>query len=110
MNDDIVRTISECVDCQRYTARNIGFAPAQSINTHRPGEHYQIDLMSMPLSLDGCKDCLVLVDVFTGFVMLEPLHNKEMSTIAHAFWKICCVIGLPRILQSDNGTEFVNQV
>ena len=77
MNDDIVRTISECVDCQRYTARNIGFAPAQSINTHRPGEHYQIDLMSMPLSLDGCKDCLVLVDVFTGFVMLEPLHNKK---------------------------------
>jgi transposase InsO family protein len=107
---DINREIASCIDCQRFVVRQHGFAPAQSITTTRPGEHYQIDLMSMPRSLDGHKYCFVLVDVFTGFVMLEPLKDKEMNTIARALWHVCSVIGLPRILQSDNGSEFVNKV
>jgi hypothetical protein len=33
-----------------------------------------------------------------------------METVARKLWKIFCLIGWPRILQSDNGREFVNQV
>ena len=33
-----------------------------------------------------------------------------METVARKLWKIFCVIGWPRILQSDNGREFVNEV
>ena len=33
-----------------------------------------------------------------------------METVARKLWKIFCLIGWPRILQSDNGREFVNQI
>jgi len=69
-----------------------------------------MDLAELPESLEGHKFLLVLVDVFTGFVMLSPLANKEASTIARALWQICCIIGLPRKLQSDNGPEFCNRI
>jgi len=33
-----------------------------------------------------------------------------MAAIAQAIWSIFCEYGTPRIIQSDNGTEFVNQL
>ena len=33
-----------------------------------------------------------------------------MEVVAWALWEMFCVIGPPKIVQSDNGTEFVNQV
>ena len=52
----------------------------------------------------------MLVDVFTGFVMLKAIPNKEAATVARAVWEICCVIGIPKILQCDNGKEFSNKI
>jgi hypothetical protein len=109
LRSDITKEIAQCQACQRFSIKQAGYAPAQSIHAATPSEHYQIDLMSMPDSLDGYSYCLVCVDVFTGFVMLEPLKNKEAASVARALWKICSIIGLPRILQSDNGKEFVNK-
>ena len=104
------RVCNECRDCQRFTIKTHGYAPAKSIASAQPGDHYMIDLMSMPLSLDGHMFCLVLVDVCTGFVICRPLKDKEMTTIARTLWDIGSVIGLARVLQSDNGSEFVNAV
>jgi transposase InsO family protein len=110
MRADIAQEIKQCRECQRYTLIRSGYHPARSITAARPADHYQVDLAQLPTSLEGHKYCLVLVDVFTGFVVLEPIANKEASTIARAIWKICCVIGVPKILQTDNGREFSNKV
>jgi IS30 family transposase len=56
------------------------------------------------------KYVLVLVDVCTRFVFLKALRNKLSATIGKTLFKIFCLIGFPRILQSDNGTEFVNEI
>jgi transposase InsO family protein len=64
----------------------------------------------MPISENGEKYMFVLVDVFTGFIMLKPMKDKSASTVARALWEICSVIGFPRVLQSDNGKEFVNAI
>ena len=110
MRDDIAKIINDCRDCQKYNVVRAGFHPARSVTAARPGDHYQIDLAQFPRSLEGHTFCLVLVDVFTGFVVLKPILNKEASTIARAVWEICCVIGIPKVLQSDNGTEFSNKI
>ena len=76
-----------------------------------PWDHVQVDTSTnLPPSVDGCKVLLVLIDVFTGFVILRALHNKEAETVAKELLSIFCLFGFPRIIQSDNGTEFVNQV
>lgn len=110
MRADITSEISRCVACQKHNIIKAGYAPAQSVFAARPSDHYQIDLAQFPVSRDGYHYCLVLVDVFSGFVMLEPITDKEASTVARALWKICCLIGIPRVLQSDNGSEFSNKI
>ena len=55
-------------------------------------------------------DLLVVIDVFTGFVILRPCRDTTATTIARKLWKIFTIIGLPRVLQSDNGPEFVNEI
>jgi hypothetical protein len=53
--------------------------------------------------------CLVLVDVFSGFIVLRPLKDKKATTIAGELWDVFCTLGVPKVLQSDNGTEFCNE-
>ena len=53
---------------------------------------------------------LVIVDICTRFVILRALLDKRATTIARAFWEVICDFGPPKVLQSDNGSEFVNQV
>ena len=75
-----------------------------------PGEHYQIDTsVHLPESPDGFTALLVLIDVFSGFVILRSVKDTTAETIAHELWNIFCIIGWPKILQSDNGSEFVNE-
>lgn len=109
MREDIGRVIDGCNDCRKFTIVQHGFHPARSINATNPGDHYQIDLAQLPRSTSGRVYCLVLVDVCTGFIMLRPMKAKTAAATAHELWQIFSVIGIPRVLQSDNGTEFLNE-
>ena len=53
---------------------------------------------------------LVVIDVFTGFVILRPLQSNKAEIVARKLWKLFCTFGVPKIIQSDNGPEFVNDV
>jgi transposase InsO family protein len=110
LRKDIQAVINKCNDCRRYNTIVHGHHPTRSVSAFLPGDHYQMDLAHMTESYDGFKYCLVLIDVFTGFVMLKPLRDHSAEEVARAFWEISTVIGLPRILQSDNGSEFANKV
>jgi hypothetical protein len=48
--------------------------------------------------------------VFSGFIILKPLKTNTAALVAQALWEVFAIMGLPRIIQSDNGTEFVNKV
>jgi len=111
MRDDITNELKECDACTRYVVVKRGFHPAQYIVAYGPGEHYQIDTsVHLPESPDGYTALLVLIDVFSGFIVLRPVVDTTASTIAHELWNIFCIIGWPKILQSDNGSEFVNGI
>lgn len=44
---------------------------------------------------------LVICDIMTKFVLLRPMTSKAMNEIAKNLWDV---------MQSDNGTEFVNEL
>ena len=108
IRNDIKKVITSCPECIRFSAYTFGFEPSRSITASMPGDHYQIDLAKLPTSIDGYNFILVLVDVFSGFAMLRTLKDKTAQTTATALWEIFSVIGIPKILQSDNGGEFRN--
>jgi hypothetical protein len=62
------------------------------------------------LSYRDFKYCLVCVDICTRFVWLRPLKEKNEKTVAKALLDILFNFGPPKLLQSDNGSEFVNKV
>jgi hypothetical protein len=64
----------------------------------------------LPKSPDGYKVLLVCIDVFTGFVILRAMKDTSAEETARNLWDIFTTIGIPRILQSDNGSEFIGDV
>ena len=49
----------------------------------------------------------VLIDVFSKFVWIRLIQNKEADTVTHAVMKIWREYGAPKHLQSDRGSEFL---
>lgn len=49
-------------------------------------------------------------DHLSKFCVLQPLKSKRAEEVAAKLLAIFCIIGCPKILQSDNGNKFVNKV
>ena len=101
-----------CVECNRTKKRNkttgLSCKPILSKTFNSRGQMDLIDFQTCP---DGeFKWLLVYQDHFTKFVQLRPLKNKSAIEVAKALLDIFTIIGVPAILQSDNGKEFRNQV
>ena len=111
VRDDIERVTQSCDACCKYTVHALGYHPAQFITADGPWTHIQIDCsVHLPESEDGHKVLLVIIDVFTGFVILKSLITNTAEIIANELWSVFAIMGLPKIVQSDNGPEFSNKV
>jgi hypothetical protein len=67
-----------------------------------------VDMRSVP---DGeYKWILHTKDHFTKFSWAYPLQSKEAEPVAEKLLQQFYLFGVPRILQSDNGKEFVAKV
>ena len=77
---------------------------------NKPFAKVSIDLIvDLPISHNGNKNILVMIDHLTGWQMAKAIPNKEATTVTNAvFENLILEHGLPSILLSDNGTEFSN--
>ena len=111
MAKDCLEYVKQCPECQRINITRKGYHPLKAINVHLPGEHMTVDLAGeFPLSSKNNKYLLVLTDVCTRFVILKAIPDKTAATVATTLFDTFSLIGFPRVLQSDNGREFSNQV
>ena len=111
MRNDINTVLHECDACTRFVVTRRGYHPSRSITADLPWDHIQIDTSThLPASTSGHHTLLVIIDVMTGLVILRALMNTKAETIARELWDVFCLLGLPKIMQSDNGTEFVNKI
>lgn len=80
--------------------------------TSNPMEHLQMDLVifeSNAAQNDGFAYILVVVDCFSKFLWTYPLKQKYGSEILSKLKQLFQTEGFPVILQSDNGSEFVDK-
>jgi transposase InsO family protein len=111
MKVDCVEMVCKCAQCLRYNIGKRGFHPQKSIQAELPFDHVAVDNFKMEsTSPRGYNYVLTMVDLATRFVFLAPLENERASTIARRLWEWFCMFGMPKIIQSDNGTAFVNKV
>lgn len=82
----------------------------KSFKPNYPFEHWQMDLIDLQLWKHHNKNykyVFVIIDIFSKFVYLYPLKNKQGKTIAGILNKLLLTGDIPMILHSDQGSEFI---
>jgi hypothetical protein len=102
---------NSCVSCLQFNIARQGYHPLTTISAALPFDHIAIDLGQVSqTSKEGNNFILVVTDICTRFTLLRAIPNKSALTVSRQLYQIITEFGLPRIIQSDNGTEFVNSV
>ncbi len=109
MKIDVQKHVDRCVKYAQYKGVPSGPAPIQQYPPPScPFDCVSMDLLQLPSSYQGSKYVVVMVDMFSRCVILAPIKEK---TVAHAVvTKLICEHTAPRLLLSDNGAEFRNEV
>ena len=78
----------------------------------KPWSHVGLDLVGpLPITERGNRFLAVIVDIATRFCLIEAIPNKSVPVVAVTIRsKVFKIFGSPKILVTDNGTEFVNEV
>ena len=112
MRRDCDTFVAKCKPCLAYNVSSMGFRPLQSIEAQLPLDHVAVDSFGpFPASSScGSTAVLLILDITSRFVVLKPIQDKSAATTARCLFETFCLLGFPKIIQSDNGTEFVNSI
>ena len=112
MAKDVKDYIQQCPACQQEKARVQSYPLHMMEIPDRPFDKIEMDLVTdFTKSSKGNKHILTIIDLLTGWPEAIPILNKSADTITKAFIRhylprhMC-----PRLILSDNGTEFKNQI
>jgi len=112
MKRDCTEVAAVCLPCLRWNIGKQGFHPMKGITASEPFRHIAVDLADYThiTSDEGYRFVLVIVDMFTKFVILRPIKDKSAITIVRELLDVGNLVGHFKILQTDNGTEFSNEL
>jgi hypothetical protein len=78
----------------------------KEFNTYKanyPGHIYQLDIIVYNRFTQNKKSyILVLIDIYSRFMLAEAMYNRELTTIIKAYKKMINEMGPPFELQADN--------
>jgi transposase InsO family protein len=97
--------VHRCVPCARFRRHRPVYQPFAASSAQAPFARVQLDLIT---SLSE-RDVLVVVDTFTGFVILRDLPTKGATDVAKTLMSVFGDFGSPLEIVSDNGSEFINE-
>jgi hypothetical protein len=111
LKQDALDCVNSCPDSQKFNIAKHGYHPLSLIYADTPWDHICIDTAGpMTTSVQRSNYILVVVDVFTRFCILKAMPDKASHTIALALRSTLSPFGRPKIIQSDNGTEYVDEI
>lgn len=111
MRKDIECILADCLECNKFNIAKVGDHPPKSVLPYQPLDHWCMDLGSFNVTSEyGNNFMLVLVDYYSRFTILRALPDKHSTTIAKELLNVFSLFGFPKVINSDNGTEFVNEI
>lgn len=109
LKTDAAEIVAKCENCQRFNIGAHGFHPLTNLKASLPFDHICLDVKNMVMSTKGNICYLLIIDVFTRFVFLKALKEQTALEVEKALLEVFCTVGFPRIISSNNGSEFVNE-
>lgn len=113
MKEDVRKYIAKCEICQLCKgSRNTKMPLEITEISLLPFDKVYVDVVGpLPVSLNGNKYILSMVDDLTKFVEFAPMSEQTAETVAHTLYEnILCRYTIPKQLVTDNGTNFVGKV
>jgi len=111
MDEDIEEYVKSCIGCQLSKAQ---MSKHHASMAHRTTSQifscFSMDLLDMSSISKHYRYILVLMDYYSGFLLLTPLRNKKSPMILKVLWDCLTLFGPPEQILTDNGTEFVNEL
>ncbi|KAL0219603.1 hypothetical protein P9112_005256 [Eukaryota sp. TZLM1-RC] len=114
MKADLELHVRSCIPCQKNAdVPKAQISASGSLSrSHRPFEYLHCDAIG-PFQPDSQQNKYVLhfVDAFTKFNILAPVPDIKAITVADSILThVYAIFGAPKLIHSDNGTEFCNAV
>lgn len=104
--EEVVWLLKHCTVCLQSRPSNTR-APLEPIESSYTLHRVQIDLVDMrAVPHNGYHWILHIKDHFSKFSFLYPLHNKTAVGVAKCIAEWLGIVGIPKIIQCDNGKEF----
>ncbi|KAL2227023.1 UNVERIFIED_CONTAM: Retrovirus-related Pol polyprotein from transposon [Sesamum indicum] len=104
--EDFVR---RCEKCQKFASQiHTHVVPMTPVSITCPFDQWGIDIMGhFPPARAQKKFAIVAVEYFSKWVEAEAVSKITEREAINFIWKnIVCRFGIPRVLISDNGTQF----
>lgn len=113
MRADVTRYVRACKVClaQKPDHQRPAGLMAGRPKISRPWEFVSVDLVGpLPPSTTGFKYVLSIQDYFSKFCLFVPLRTaKAKQIVQHIEEDVFLVYGVPRLLWSDNGSQFIGR-
>ncbi len=110
MCNDVRQYVRECLVCQRLQRPRKQPTQTHSTHTLTPFSLVQMDTVGPLPEQRGMCYVIVFIDCFTKFVDMVPVPTTSAKDAADALLAIWSRYGVPRVLQSDRGSQFLNRL
>ncbi|GKE50538.1 reverse transcriptase domain-containing protein [Tanacetum coccineum] len=111
MHSDAINVTQKCDSCQVHAP--VPRCPKTLMTSiMAPWKFYQwgMDILGpLPQAFEKLKFVIVAIDYFTKWIEAKPLARITGKDVMRFVWdNIVCRYGLPRVMVTDNETQFVN--
>ncbi|KAL2238352.1 UNVERIFIED_CONTAM: Transposon Ty3-G Gag-Pol polyprotein [Sesamum indicum] len=106
---DAKALVQKCESCQKFSSRiHVPATPLEPVQITCPFDQWGIDILGpLPPAKAQKKFIILAVEYFSKWVEAEAVARISEKEMINFIWKnIICRFGIPRILISDNGTQF----
>jgi hypothetical protein len=111
MRADIKQYIDTCLKCNLFKTHKTIQQPLQKVNKdYGINEYIFMDIIGpLPKSINKNIYALTLIDNFSRYLEVIPLHNINALTITKALAEYFARYGMCSIVQTDNGLQFISK-
>ncbi|XP_066946104.1 uncharacterized protein [Macrobrachium rosenbergii] len=114
MRRDVKRFVLSCRVCQLVGKPNQKIPKAPLIPIPSVGEPFReviIDVVGpLPRTRGGCEYLLTIVDRMSRYPEAIPLRSVKAEKVVEALVNFFTKFGIPKVLQSDCGTNFTSRI
>ena len=111
MTKEYTEFVSSCLCCLKLRGGGVIPRPmGHQMHAEKVGELVHLDFIHMPVSEDGYRYVLMILDDLSKVVLLTAARSDDAITTAKALLRWSAFMGTPEYLCSDNGTHFKNRL